>query len=97
MTQTKKDIIIGILIGIFTAFLISFIIFLNTNPGLSTADYFNVFVYGKIIAPILSMALLGNLAVFFLFLKLNKDLISKGILVATIIVGILVFIIKFIL
>jgi hypothetical protein len=97
MIKNNKDLIFGIIIGVFIAFLISYIIFLNTNPGLSTLDYFNVFVYGKIIAPILSMALLGNLAVFFLFLKLNKDLISKGILIATILVGFLVFIIKFIL
>lgn len=97
MIKSKKEILLGVFIGLITSFLISYFIFLNTNPGLSTSDYLNVFVNGKIIVPILSMSLIGNLAVFFLFLKLNKDFISKGILVATILVGLLVFIIKFIL
>lgn len=91
----KKQFYIGLSLGIFTSFVISLIVFLTSNPGFSVADYFNIFVNGKILSPILSIALVGNLALFFLFLKFDKDLISKGILAATMVVGVLIFIMKF--
>jgi len=92
----RKQLLIGLLIGLFAAFLISFIVFLGTNPGFTFADYFNIYVNGKLLAPILSVALVGNLGLFFLFLKIDKDTISRGILASTIIVGVLIFILKFI-
>ncbi len=91
----KKEIYIGIGIGLLTAFLISFVVFLSSNPGFTAADYFNIYVNGKLLAPILSVALVGNLGLFFLFIKLDKDMISKGILTATMIAGVLIFILKF--
>jgi hypothetical protein len=91
----RKQIYLGIGIGLLTAFLISFVVFLTSNPGFTAADYFNIYVNGKLLAPILSVALLGNLGLFFLFIKLDRDLISKGILAATMICGLLIFILKF--
>jgi hypothetical protein len=91
----KKQFYMGLSLGILTAFVISLIVFLTSNPGFSVADYFNIFVNGKILSPILSIALVGNLGLFFLFLKFDKDLISKGILAATMVVGLLIFIMKF--
>ena len=94
MDISKKQILLGFLIGITSTFIISFLTFINTNPGLSISEYFNIFIYGKLISPILSIALMGNLGLFFLFLKLNKDFISRGILIATVFVGIIIFCIK---
>ncbi len=94
--NTRKQVLIGLLIGLFTAFLISFIVFIGTNPGFTFADYFDIYVNGKLLAPILSVALVGNLGLFFLFLKLDRDAISRGILGSTMIVGILIFVLKFI-
>lgn len=86
---------LGIGLGLLTSFLISFVVFLSSNPGFTAADYFNIYVNGKILAPVLSVALLGNLGLFFLFLRLDKDPISKGLLTATMIVGVVIFILKF--
>ena len=91
----RKQLLIGIFTGLFSAFLVSFLVFIATNPGFTFADYFNIYVNGKLLAPILSVALVGNLGLFFLFLKLNRDIISRGILAATIMVGVLIFILKF--
>jgi hypothetical protein len=91
----KKQLSLGIGLGLLTSFLISFVVFLSSNPGFTAADYFNIYVNGKILAPVLSVALVGNLGLFFLFLRLDKDLISKGILSATMLVGVLIFILKF--
>lgn len=92
----KRQVWIGIIMGLFTSFLISFLVFVSTNPGFTFADYFNIYVNGKLLAPILSVALLGNLGLFFLFLKLEKDMISRGILASTMIIGVMIFVLKFI-
>ena len=86
---------LGLGLGILTSFLISFVVFLSSNPGFTASDYFNIYVNGKILAPVLSVALVGNLGLFFLFLRLEKDLISKGILSATILVGVVIAVLKF--
>jgi len=91
----RKHIFLGLGLGILTSFLISFVVFLSSNPGFTASDYFNIYVNGKILAPVLSVALLGNLALFFLFLRLDKEVISKGILSATMLVGVIIFILKF--
>lgn len=91
----KKQIYIGVFLGIITVFLISVISFLVSNPGFTFADYFNIFVNGKILSPILSVSLVGNLGLFFLFIKLDKDYISKGILAATMLIGVFIFILRF--
>ena len=91
----RKQVLLGLGLGLLTSFLISFVVFLSSNPGFTAADYFNIYVNGKILAPVLSVALVGNLGLFFLFLRLDKDMISKGILSATMVVGVLIFILKF--
>ena len=92
----RKQVVLGLVLGLLASFLISFVVFLSSNPGFTAADYFNIYVNGKILAPVLSVALVGNLGLFFLFLRLDKDMISKGILSATMLVGVLIFILKFI-
>jgi hypothetical protein len=91
----RKQLLTGIAIGLFCAFLVSFLVFIGTNPGFTFSDYLNIYVYGHLLAPILSVALTANLGLFFLFLKLDKDMISRGILAATLIVGVIIFILKF--
>jgi hypothetical protein len=92
----RKQVFLGLGLGVLTSFLISFVVFLSSNPGFTAADYFNIYVNGKILAPVLSVALVGNLGLFFLFLRLDKEMISKGVLGATILVGVIIFILKFI-
>jgi hypothetical protein len=91
----RKQLLLGLGLGILTSFLISFVVFLSSNPGFTASDYFNIYVNGKILAPVLSVALVGNLGLFFLFLRLEKDLISKGILSATMLVGVVIAVLKF--
>ena len=44
---------------------------------------------------IISLSLLGNLALFFLKLKFNKDQQSRGILFSTFLYGVVIVILKF--
>lgn len=93
--SARKQIWLGFGIGVLTVFLISLAAFLRSNPGFTVSDYFSIFVNGKVLAPLLSVALIGNLAVFFFFININKDYISRGILIATMMIGVLILILKF--
>lgn len=93
MTQ-KQETITGVAIGFVLVLLISMLVFLQSNPGFSLADYFEIFVNGNILVPTLSISLLGNLAAFYIFLNLNKDAISRGILIATVLVGVFILLLK---
>ena len=91
----KKEIAIGLVLGIITCALFSSIIFLSNNPGLPGDEYMKIYLKGKLIVPVISLSLLGNFALFFIFLKFDKDEISKGLLLATILIGIVVLALKF--
>lgn len=92
--STKKELLIGLISGILLTFIISLIVFLRSNPGFSFGDYFDIFANGSVLSPILSVALVGNLGLFFLFLKFEKDTMSRGVLMATMLIGIIIFILK---
>lgn len=90
----KQQTLAGVAIGMVLVFAISVLVFLQSNPGFSLKDYFEIFVNGNILVPTLSISLLGNLAAFYIFLNLNKDHISRGILISTVLVGVLILILK---
>ena len=90
----KKQLAGGIAIGILVPFVISSIVFIQTNPNLDYKEYFNIYLHGQILAAILSLSLLGNLALFFLFLKLEKEMVSRGIVGSTLLVGVVILILK---
>lgn len=91
----KTSIAIGFLIGLITSLVFSYIVFINNNPGMTEEDYFKIFFSGKLIVPVMSISLLANFALFFIFLKLNKDAISKGLLIATVLIGIVILVLRF--
>lgn len=90
----KQQTLAGAAIGFVLVFVISVAVFLQSNPGFSLSDYFEIFVNGNILVPTLSISLLGNLAAFYIFLNLNKDNISRGILISTVLVGVLILVLK---
>ena len=94
--SAKKELILGIIIGLLLAFLFSLLMFYtgNIKTGMPTEQFFDIFVKGKIIVPVLSISLLANFALFFIFLKFNKDNISRGIMVATMAIGAVIIILK---
>jgi hypothetical protein len=48
-----------------------------------------------LVAPVLSLCIIVNAVLFFLFIRLRKDLTSKGILVSTILYGCVIVVLKF--
>lgn len=90
----RKQIFFGIILGLILPFILSVIYFLSINPGYGFADYFKSFFVTQIMAPILSVCLVGNLGLFFLLLKLEKESFARGVVFATLLVGVIIFILK---
>jgi hypothetical protein len=91
----KKQVLIGLSIGIVGVFAMAIGLFLLRFENAVVADFFNFKDYHKGVSLLLSLSLLLNLALFFLFIKMNKDYIARGILMATMLMGILIFVLKF--
>ena len=86
--MNKKDLIIGFLIGLAVAFLgFSLFIFFFTEAR-SLADLKLIRQQGYL-GKLITLGAVFNLAVFFILLKLNKDFMARGVLLATIILALL--------
>ncbi|GGI56693.1 hypothetical protein [Winogradskyella haliclonae] len=92
----KKDIIIGFFVGII-AVLIG-IFFFDICIGIYKGSSFNRIINRSFSTTLLdkraSIGVLINLPIFYLFLNKKKEDIAKGVLLATILVGILFLINK---
>lgn len=86
--MSKKDLFIGLLIGLVTATLgcILFLYFF-TEPR-SLADLKVVRAQG-LMGKLITLGAVFNLIAFFILLKLDKELMAKGVILATILLAIL--------
>lgn len=84
----KKEFILGFLIGIIATFLGSFIfliVFTKFNDFTDLIIIKNEGILGKIV----TLGALLNLLLFLISMKLNRETIAKGIVLATIILALL--------
>ena len=80
----KNSVITGIICGIIIPSIVFFLLHSFTFNRV-TPEY--LFSSPGIVAKLLSLSLLGNLAAFFLFLKYDFELSARGVLFATFIYG----------
>ncbi len=80
----KNSVITGIICGIIIPSIVFFLLHSFTFNRV-TPEY--LFSSPGIVAKLLSLSLLGNLAAFFLFLKYDFELSARGVLFATFIFG----------
>ena len=80
----KNSVITGIICGIIIPSIVFFLLHSFTFNRV-TPEY--IFSSPGIVAKLLSLSLLGNLAAFFLFLKYDFELSARGVLFATFIYG----------
>ena len=93
MKNYKQEIFLGALIGIlspFVAFSLSaFFVFSK-----SLSDFIEYLFFGNIFTHYLSLMMLFNALLFFVFIK-RKEYVSRGILLSTFLYAFAIFIIKF--
>lgn len=87
----KTDILIGFLIGLFGAFLGTYIsLHFFTEQGF--VEGFRLMKQGGNIGKVITLGAIPNLIIFFLLLKKNKDLMARGIVLSMFILTIITLI-----
>ncbi len=90
----KKDIIIGIIVGLIANAIGVFITANILGGGDSFSTVIEAAIAEGFIGKLVSLGAVLNLIVFFVFIKKKQDFRARGVLLATILVAILTFIIK---
>ena len=86
----------GLLVGFLCPVLFFFLYYIFRFGQYHFADYLRLLIESKKLVNVLSITVLPNLAPFMLFINSNRYSSGRGVLAATIILGIIIFILKFI-
>lgn len=90
-------IITGLVLGILIPTISVMLFYLVKHPAESFYDFLVLVTQMNIMSPILSLCALPNLAVFYFFINREWWQSSRGIILATLLWAILVFLVKFVL
>lgn len=92
----KRQLFIGTLIGILVpAFIMSMIYAVKFGES-TVSNFIETAIQQGIAAPIIALSILGNLGLFFLFLRFEKLWASRGVMIATFLYGLLMLYLKLI-
>lgn len=90
----KRQLAIGTLIGILVpAFIMSLIYAVKFGESTVSSFVENAIEQG-VAAPIVALSIVGNLGLFFLFLRFEKLWASRGVMIATFLYGLLMLYLK---
>jgi len=88
-------VVTGIIAGFILPLIVGLIIFLFTSKGQSLGQYLSKIQSAGIVTHAITLCVFPNIAVFLLFNRFDMLRASKGVLAATIVWAIAMFIIKF--
>lgn len=80
----KSDLIVGVLIGIFTTILGSFI-FIETFTEYHFVNGILAMKAQGFLGKVITLGAILNVIAFFILLKFNKEMMARGVILATII------------
>ncbi len=96
MKEQTKGIITGVVVGIIAP-PVAFYLFCRISfPDISVYDQLLSYIRRNVLTHVISLSVIINLALFFIFLRMNKEFISRGILGATFLYAFTVLILKLI-
>tara|TARA_B110000238_G_scaffold124026_1_gene134215 strand:- start:2224 stop:2511 length:288 start_codon:yes stop_codon:yes gene_type:complete len=90
----KKDLLIGVLVGLFATFGGIFL-YLEYFSKFNFEDTVQMIHDRNLYGKVLSLAAVPNLFVFFIFLKKRQDNRARGVLMATFLIAFTTLILKF--
>lgn len=93
MEHKKKEIGIGVLVAIL-ATLAGMFLYVQLFSKYEFDATLGMIYEGELVSQMITLGAVGNLFVFFVFLKKNQDLRAKGVLIATIITAFMTLIMK---
>jgi len=94
-SEKYDRVLTGIISGFLLPFVVGFIIFLFTSKSQSLGQYLSRIVGASIITQSITLCVFPNIAIFLLFNRYDMLRASRGVLAATIVWAIAMFIIKF--
>jgi len=86
----------GILVGLVSPVVFFMIYYIFRFEQYGFGEYVRILVESKKLANVLSLTVLPNLAPFMLFINSNRYSAGRGVLGATVVLGVIIFILKFI-
>ena len=90
----KKEILIGIIVGLF-ATLAGYYLYVELFIDTNFKEAFRFIHQEKMYGKILSLAAVPNLLVFFVFIKKKQDQRARGVLIATLFIALLILVSQF--
>lgn len=82
----KTDLLIGFLIGLVSTFIGSYL-FLKLKTKYDLIDDFNLLRIEGILGKVFVLGAILNIVVFYILLKKNKEMMARGVILATIILA----------
>ena len=95
MKSKIDNLNLGLLLGIFAPALTMLVIYLVQFTEYNFKDLIDQLISKRVFTKIVSLCVIPNLALFFLFLNKNYFRSARGVLFATILFALFVFITKF--
>ncbi|CAA0168705.1 hypothetical protein ACE1MK_13920 [Tenacibaculum maritimum] len=95
MGAIAKEITIGILVSLFATFS-GFFLYLEYISRFGFYETISYIKEGGVLGAVLALSAIPNLFVFFIFLRKKQDYRARGALMATILIALVTFILKFI-
>ena len=91
-----NKLIYGLLVGFISPVVFFLIYYIFRFEQYSFSEYLRILTESKKLANVLSLTVLPNIGPFMLFINSNRYSSGRGVLAATLILGIVIFILKFI-
>jgi hypothetical protein len=85
----KTDLLIGFIIGIVAAFIGVLVFLLLKLPKLVSMEGLSTVREQGIMGKLITLGAIIDLILFFILLKINKDLMARGVVLATIVLAII--------
>jgi len=93
--QSYNSIAFGVLAGLVTPVIFFMLYFLFRIHSTDFAGYLKFLIESKKLVHVISLVVFPNLIPFFLFLNSSRYRAGRGVLGATIVLGIVIFVLKF--
>jgi uncharacterized membrane-anchored protein len=98
MKKSKfNHIAVGLIAGIITPIITLIVVYYSTfkSQGYTPSEFWDFLILMNVIGKLLSLCVVPNLGIFFLFIWRNLLLSARGVLAATFIIAISIIIYKF--
>lgn len=92
MRAKLDSLLVGTIIGLITPLIVLLVYYQINYSYLKVDSFLMKMLINEVVLPLLSLCVIGNLAVFYLFINKNYILAARGIILATILYAIAVFI-----